>query len=334
MTPNITPQQAVDDFNSERKGEVAHSTWRNYQYPLNQFIEFCNDKEIEYVNELSGYDLKQFKLHRKDSGIKTVTLKNNLSSLRVFLNWCVQAGLVEPELPEMVQLPKLTEGDVVSDDMIELDMVEDILDYFYKFEYAKRQHAMFQLLWHTGIRMGTLRAIDEGDYYSRGQFIELHHRPKTGTPLKNGNKAERQIQIDDDTATVIDDYIEVHREVVTDDHGREPLFTTPYGRVSQNRIRKEVYKVTRPCHISNECPHDRDIATCEGNMSKQASRCPSSISPHPIRRAAITYHLNRDWPKDKLSERANVSREVLDRHYDARTKEERRINRKQYLNNL
>ena len=334
MTPKITPKQAVSDFNDERKGEVAHSTWRNYQYPLKQFVEFCNEQDIGYINDVSGYDLKQFKLKRKNAGIKTVTLKNNLSSLRVFLNWCVQAGLVEPELPDMVQLPRLTDDDIVSDDMISLDRVENILDYHYKFEYATRQHAVFQIMWHTCIRMGTVQAIDYDDYHPDGQFVELRHRPETGTPLKNGDSAERQIQLSDDMAEVIDDYIQVHREQITDENGREPLFTTSHGRISGGRIRKNHYTVTRPCHISDEGPHDRDIPDCEATASKYASKCPSSISPHPVRRAAITYHLNREWPKEKLSERANVSQEVLDRHYDSRTKEEKRNTRKQYLDNL
>jgi site-specific recombinase XerC len=334
MTPKITPKQAVSDFNDERKGEVAYSTWRNYQYPLKQFVEFCSEREIEHVNDLTGYDLKQFKLKRKNAGIKTVTLKNNLSSLRVFLNWCVQAGLVEPELPDVVQLPKLTDNDIVSDDTISLDRMEDILDYFYKFDYATRQHASFQLMWHTCMRMGTVQAIDLGDYYPGSQYIDLHHRPETETPLKNGEKAEREVQLSDVMAEVIDDYIQVHRESVTDEHDREPLFTTEYGRLSDQRIRKNLYAFTRPCHISNGCPHDRDISDCKATKYRHASKCPSSISPHPVRRAAITYHLNRDWPEEKLSERANVSREVLERHYDSRTKQEKRNTRKQYLDNL
>lgn len=334
MPPQITPRQAVQDFNDERKGEVAHSTWRNYQYPLKQFIQFCDDEGIEYVNDLNGYVLKQFKLRRKNSGIKTVTLKNNLSSLRVFLNWCVQAGLVHPDLPDMVQLPTLTSDDIVSDDTISLDRIENILDYFYKFEYATRPHAIFQLMWHTCMRMGTIMSIDIDDYHSGKQFIHLNHRPETGTPLKNGHAAEREVQLNDEMVEVLDDYIHVHWEPTTDEHDREPLFTTRYGRVSHNRIRKNVYAVTRPCHISNHCPHDRDRSSCEATMKKQASLCPSSISPHPLRRAAITYHLNREWPKEKLSERANVSVEVLDKHYDARSEREKRNTRKQYLSNL
>jgi hypothetical protein len=63
-------------------------------------------------------------------------------------------------------------------------------------------------------------------------------------------------------------------------------------------------------------------------------KCPSSLSLHPIRRGAITYQINRGWPKEKLSERTDVSVEVLEKHYDARTQEEQREGRKQHLDLL
>ena len=67
---------------------------------------------------------------------------------------------------------------------------------------------------------------------------------------------------------------------------------------------------------------------------KQAMKCPSSLSLNPIRLGAITYHINRGWTKDKLYERTDVSVEVLEKHYDARTQEEQREGRKQHLDLL
>lgn len=96
-----------------------------------------------------------------------------------------------------------------------------------------------------------------------------------------------------------------------------------------------MYGITRPCWVGMECPHEKDPEDCRAaNYKKAASKCPSTQSPHPLRRSAITYHLNQDWPKEKLSERANVSVSVLDDHYDARTENEKATTRKQYLENL
>ena len=335
MKPKLSPEQAVQDFLAEREGEVSKASHRNYKYALEEFVRFCEDYSIESVSEIHGYHLKKFKLRRRGQGIKTITLKNNLSTLRVFLRWCEQAELVDRGFAELVQLPDLSRDDRVSETTLSLDRIEDILDYYYKYEYARRRHAVFQLMWHTCFRMGTVVALDLEDYLPNRNQIKVRHRPDTDTPLKNGIEAERIVNINDRVSEVLDDYISVPRNKITDDHGREPLFTTKYGRLSRTTLRKNFYGITRPCKVTENCPHDRRIEECEAAVRKKsASQCPSSMSPHSVRRAAITHHLNRDWPREKVSERANVSVDVLDEHYDSRTEGEQAMTRKQYLDNL
>jgi hypothetical protein len=133
---------------------------------------------------------------------------------------------------------------------------------------------------------------------------------------------------------VLTDYLNVTRDPVTDNAGRKPLFTTPSRRLYATILRKDLYAITRPCFVGVSCPHDRDPNECEATAKKKASSCPSSLSAHPVRRSAITYHLNRDIPKEKVSERANVSVSVLETHYDARTEDEKAASRKQYLEDL
>ncbi|MBB6646115.1 hypothetical protein [Halobellus ruber] len=126
----------------------------------------------------------------------------------------------------------------------------------------------------------------------------------------------------------------MNRESVTEKGGREPLFTTPTRRLYDSILRKDLYAITRPCCVGTGCPHDRDPDGCDATTKKQASGCPSSLSAHPLRRSAITYHLNQDIPKEKISGRANVSVSVLETHYDARTEDQKAANRKQVLEEL
>jgi site-specific recombinase XerD len=332
--PDLTPTEAVDDFLDEKKPEVSYSTWRNYRYPLRFFTEFCEDRGIEEINELSGYDLKKFKSERRKSDINNVTLYNNLSVLRVFLQWCEEAQQLDQGFHDLLALPELDDEEISSDDKLELDHIEDILDYLYKFEYATRRHAAFQLIWHTCIRQGTLMALDVDDYLPQKQQIKIRHRPESGTALKNGAAAERKVNLNSEICDVLNDYLDMNRESVTEKGGREPLFTTPTRRLYDSILRKDLYAITRPCYVGAGCPHDRDPDECDATSKKQASSCPSSLSAHPLRRSAITYHLNQDIPKEKISGRANVSVSVLETHYDARTEDEKAANRKQVLEEL
>ena len=73
---------------------------------------------------------------------------------------------------------------------------------------------------------------------------------------------------------------------------------------------------------------------CQGAKNRFASKCPSSVSPHAIRKGSITHHRNNGWPAKAVSDRADVSQEVLDKHYDKGTQSEKRERRSEFMNNL
>lgn len=89
-----------------------------------------------------------------------------------------------------------------------------------------------------------------------------------------------------------------------------------------------------PDNIEKEYPHDREPETCEANSYNDACKCPSSLSPHPLRKGAITYMLNKETPKDVVSDRMGVSREILDKHYNKQSKDEQMDTRRKYLEGL
>ncbi len=56
--------------------------------------------------------------------------------------------------------------------------------------------------------------------------------------------------------------------------------------------------------------------------------------PHAIRRGSITHWLREDVPTPAVSDRADVSADVIDQHYDERTDQEKMEQRRQYLDNI
>jgi hypothetical protein len=85
---------------------------------------------------------------------------------------------------------------------------------------------------------------------------------------------------------------------------------------------------------AQECPHDRDPETCEAMDRNKASKCPSSVSPHAIRRGSITHFLSEDVPEKVVGDRMNVSLDVLEKHYDRRGEGEKAEQRRGYLDNI
>ncbi|NUC73613.1 tyrosine-type recombinase/integrase [Haloterrigena sp. SYSU A558-1] len=332
----ITPERAKEMYLEARKHEVSQSTLDGYHYRLKHFIRWCNEvADIDNMNDLTGRKLQAFRTWRRDDGdLKPVTLEGNLDALRVFIRWCESIDAVHQGLHEKIIMPKLSKEDEQSESILELEEAEAVLEYLRQFEYATREHVIIEVLWHTGMRLGAFNSIDLGDYDSERETLEIRHRPETGTALKNGKEGERLVALSSTMCSALDAYIEHNRHDVRDDAGREPLLTSRYGRIAGSCIRDAVYKVTRPCYYTNQCPLGRDIDTCEGTHYDGYSKCPSSVSPHAIRRGSITHHLSEDVPEKVVSDRMNVGPDVLDKHYDKRTKEQKVEQRRGYLGNI
>ncbi len=301
------------------------------------FVDHCRENDIASLTDLDGIDLHEYRIEQAE-GIARRTLVSRLSSLRVFLRWAESIGAVEQGFHEKVIVPDV---DSRRSSMINSDRAQTILEYLRRYEYASRDHLVIRLFWRTGMRLGALRGLDLDDYFPSGNdetdepFLQLHHRPDTGTPLKNGKAGERPVGISDETRLLIDDYLENNRVDITDNNGRASLLTTKRGRPGIATFRRTVYRYTRPCAVGEDCPHDRTPSDCEATENTdKASLCPSTVSPHDVRRGAITHLLRNDVPKPIVSDRCDVSPDVLDKHYDQRSDLEKMEQRRNYLDNL
>lgn len=326
---STTPAEAVEWYLDQRDPDLTEKSLQNQRYRLSQFLEFCEEHEIDNLNALSGRDLHRFRVWRSQD-VKPVTLQGDLQTLRVFLEFAAAIDAVEPGMRERVQLPEIEPEDEARDEHLGANRAETILDHLERFAYASRDHIVVAILWHTGIRLGSLRAFDVEDFDPDAQCLDLRHRPDTKTPLKNKAAAERSIAVGPHYCEVLQDYLKHNRERVTDDHSRRPLVTSTKGRLSEGAIRETIYRLTQPCEIS-DCPHDRTPTTCEAREHGKGARCPSSRSPHGIRRGSITAHLRNGTPQEVVSDRANVSKDVLEQHYDERTEREKMQIRRDFI---
>jgi site-specific recombinase XerD len=332
----LSPEDAIDWYLEHRRDELRTATRRTHRSALNIFQDWTDDTGLSNLNDLSGRDLVAFKTWRKaETDINTVSLNGTLAVIQRFLRFCETIEAVEEDLADRVPLPNVPPDEEVRTDVPADESVTAIRSFYRRFEYASRRHAQFELVAEVGIRLGALRAIDLDDLRADESVIYLQHRPESsdvyGTPLKNGADGERIINISPDLVNLLEDYTTHNRHDVTDQFGRDPLFTTTKGRISTTTIRRDFYKLTRPCEYEPECPHGREIAECEATRNEEAASCPSSFSTHPLRKWAIMSQLDAGVPKELLSDRVDVSVPVLDKHYDQRTEERKSRRRREVL---
>ncbi|SNR49128.1 tyrosine-type recombinase/integrase [Halorubrum vacuolatum] len=335
----LDPARAVEMYLEARQDELSDRTLSGHMYRLDAFVQWCEETGVENLNDLSGRDMYEFRIWRREGNgedrepITTITLRGQLATVRSFLGFCAEVNAVPEALREKVPLPTVTSAEGVSDSTLDPERAVDILDYLSRYRYASRRHVVMLLLWHTGARVGGIRALDVGDcdLDSDRPGVKFAHRPESDTPLKNGPSGERWNAISAHVARVLQDYIKSERENVVDKFGRHPLVTTSKGRPAVSTLRSDLYVITRPCWRTGKCPHDREIEDCQATMTLHASKCPSSRSPHDVRSGRVTAYKRDDVPRQVVSDRLNASEDVLDRHYDRRGEREKAEQRRDYL---
>ena len=299
----IDPATAQRLYLDYKDSEYAKKTVQGHRYRTNHFVRWCDQEGIENLNNLSGRDLHQYKLWRKEDGnLNKVSLTTQMSTIRVFLKWAASIDAVDPNLYTKVLVPQVSGKEEQRDELLEAKRANEILEHLSVYEYASLKHVLLAHLWETGMRMGAVMGLDVGDVNFDEKFLSVRHRPEPGTPLKNGEGGERLIAISPELANLLDDYISNVREPIVDDADREPLFTSRQGRLARSTMCRYMYIVTAPCYLDKECPGHQEIAD---------AKCPEAVTPHAIRRGSITHHLSSDVPVQVVGDRMNVSRSAL-----------------------
>lgn len=346
--PDLEPTKPDRAFElwMQQQQDSAESTLQSYQYRVRPFLRWLDKESIDNLNDLTTRDIKEFQAERRGERAKQ-TLNNQWGTLKQFLRYCYELRAVSEDVVKAVDIPNLSKEDRVNTDKLIAERAKRILKNLGQFEYATREHVLFLLLWRSTMRIGAIYSLDLQDLYlddadrkrlrheleSDGfaahvvesiledvhlPLVYPRHRPETETPLKNKSDGERVINVADWVAEVIQDYIEVNRHDIEDDHGREPLLTSQKGdgRLSKSAMRNWVYMLTQPCEFGAPCPHDRDPENCEAREHGYGSLCPSSRPPHRIRTGAITHHRDLGWSISDIADKANTSEELIEGVYD------------------
>jgi integrase len=313
----VTVPEAIKAYLTERQSELSDSSLQNHRYQLKQFRQWTNDPgEIETIADLDPIDLSRFRRYRSES-INENTMYNQLVVVRLLLRFAHRMGWVDETIPDSVVLP--TRDGRARDSSIDPDRVGAIIDRLERYWFASLDHVLLSLLWTTGMRIGAVRALDASDVHLDDRWVDVVHRPKTDTPLKNRRDSEREVNLHGWVCDVLRAWINHRRPNETDTHSREPLISAGRGRISQSSIRRRVYTLT-------DCGDRTGDCDCDATRS---SKCDASVSPHDIRRSSISAWLDRGHPPDLVSGKYDVSPSTIEEHYDVRSESAKRELRRQ-----
>ena len=226
---------------SSEKGYSPH-TIRAYTVDINSFVGFCfPDKKIETVTDeqllaaittLEPNPVRGFMMDLARKKVAKRTASRRLSALKTFFNFLMVVGAIKVNPAQAVTAPKLSRPIphflTVDDLFLLLDSIKT------KTVVQKRNRAVFELFYSTGMRVSELAGLDVGDVDFNTCLVRV---------CGKGNR-ERLVPVGDRALKAVDDY----RTRVVAEHGA--LFLNRDNqRLSDSSIRRVLAGLVKSCGL-------------------------------------------------------------------------------------
>lgn len=207
-----------------QQGKSAH-TLSAYGRDLTELVRLLTEGSSETAQDLTRRDFVAALKRLSQQGLSERTLARKLSAWRQYCGWLVQSGMMDndptfnlkaPRLPE--RLPKALPQEELNH-MLDSAPADDSL--------AVRDHALFELMYGSGLRLSEIHGLDLGDVLLDEGWVSV-----TGKGRK-----ERQVPLSGKSVESLRTYLS--ERVAAD--GETALFTGKNGtRLGQRQIQKRL----------------------------------------------------------------------------------------------
>ncbi len=169
-------QAAIDEFLQHLKYErnISPHTLRNYTSDLEQFrsylcsIENRTDVPYEQIDRLT---IREWMATLYSADKKKTSIARKLASLRTFFQFLVREGKLETNPAKLVATPKIERK--LPDHLSVEDAIRFIETPDLNTDLGKRDRAIIEFLYATGIRVGELVSIDLSDIDFRERLVRV-----------------------------------------------------------------------------------------------------------------------------------------------------------------
>ena len=263
VTPSRAPSssEAIDSFLEDlthRRGLAAH-TVKNYRSDLLQFRAFAEASlDIKAWSGVDVLTIRAFLAELHKNGIARASIARKLASIRTFFRYLTREGRVDKNPARLVATPRLDKKVPARLEQSEVERLLDAPDA--STALGRRDRAMLELLYATGLRVGELVSLDLATLDLDNRLVRVHGK---------GNK-ERIVPFGELAADALRVYLQDRRELVRAGRGTDALFLNARGgRLTSRSVRRLT---------------DRYL---------QLAALSASLSPHSLRHAFATHLLER-----------------------------------------
>jgi integrase/recombinase XerC len=255
-------EQFLEHLRYERN--VSAHTLRNYESDLEQFTHFLapdRKTKLPDVSEIDHLTIREWMASLHSDHKKKSSIARKLAALRTFFQFLVREGVLELNPAKLVSTPKL-EKKLPNHLSIE-EAIRFIESPDLDTDLGKRDRAMLELMYATGVRVAELTTLNVADVDFQNQLIRV-----TGKRRK-----QRIVPFGDPAGEAIRNYLGVREKF---------LFNAPVSKRDEDALFLN-YQGTRITTRSVGRMVEKYIRICAGMHN---------ISPHALRHSFATHLLD------------------------------------------
>jgi len=196
---------------------LSPHTVSNYRRDLASLQRYAGERGIDGPDNLTEADIRQWVslMHRR--GLSGSSIQRSLSAARSFFNYLSREQGRQRNPAASVQAPRKPRR---LPRTLDTDQVDKYLRFAEDSPIARRDRAIAELFYSSGLRLAELVSVNIGD-------IDTHSRLLTVTG--KGNRG-RTVPVGSVALAAIDRWLEVRPDSAADEDGAVALFTSSRGR--------------------------------------------------------------------------------------------------------
>jgi len=248
--------QFLDHLRYERN--VSAHTLRNYESDLQQFLDYLNPAEEKAnrkkraepkIKEIDHITIREWLATLHSDHKKKSSIARKLAALRTFFQFLVREGVVEANPAKLVATPRKEKKLPVH--LSVEDAVRFIETPDAETDFGKRDRAILELLYATGIRVSELVQLDLRDIDFNNKLLRVFGK----------RRKERIVPFGEPAANALREYLSVREKFLTNapvtKRDAQPLILNYQGtRMTTRSVGRVVEKhITMCAGIHDISPH-------------------------------------------------------------------------------
>jgi site-specific recombinase XerD len=212
--------------------DYSPHTIDSYKTDIANFLSFCKDNSIEKITDITKEDTRKYFYSLMQNKISKRTVSRKQSSFKSWWKYLLRFNFVKEDITDFLDSPKI-EKKLPS--FLSIEEIDTCINLLKDTPSEKRDIAIMELLYSTGIRVSELASLD----------VRMINYDKKEIRVIGKRNKERIVILGESTKTILNDYLTNFRSKYIKKATQKALFINLKGeRLTVRSIQRIFQKLS------------------------------------------------------------------------------------------